>query len=78
MNPSRSTRCADLIDNYLCALTGAPWQRNFRDGAPAEVFHDGKTTTTHGDLIQDYSVVADLYRHHLANRRFPRWRVRAH
>jgi hypothetical protein len=69
---------AHRIDNYLYALTGAPWQRNFRDGAPAEVFHDGKTTTTHGDLIQDYSVVADLYRHHLANRRFPRWRVRAH
>jgi hypothetical protein len=34
MNPSRSTRCADLIDNYLYALTGAPWQRNFRDVAP--------------------------------------------
>jgi hypothetical protein len=35
---------AHRIDNDLFALTGAPWQRNFRDGAAAEVFHGGKTT----------------------------------
>ena len=53
---------AHRVDNDLYALTAAPWQRNFRDGAAAEVFHDGKTTTMHGELIQDRSVVADLYR----------------
>ena len=54
---------AHWIDNDLYALTGAPWQRNFRgDGAAAQVLHDGKTTTMHGELIQDGSVVADLYR----------------
>jgi hypothetical protein len=53
---------AHRIDNDLLALTGAPWMRNFRDGATAEVLHDGKTTTMHGELIQDRSVVADLYR----------------
>jgi hypothetical protein len=53
---------AHRIDNDLYALTGAPWKHNFRDGAAAQVLHDGKTTTMHGDLIQDPSVVADLYR----------------
>ena len=53
---------AHRIDNHLYALTGAPWQRNFRDGAAAEVFRDGKTTTMQGELIQDRAVVADLYR----------------
>jgi hypothetical protein len=53
---------AHRIDNDLYALTGAPWKQNFRDGAAAEVFHDGKTTTMHGELIQDRSVVAGLYR----------------
>src|SRR5271165_269430 len=32
---------AHRIGNDLYALTGAAWRRNFRDGAPAEVFHDG-------------------------------------
>jgi len=53
---------AHRIDNNLYALTGAPWKHNFRDGAAAQVSHDGKTTTMYGDLIQDPSVVADLYR----------------
>ena len=53
---------AHRVDGDLYALTPAPWQRNFRDGAAVEVFHDGKTTTMHGELIQDRSVVADLYR----------------
>jgi hypothetical protein len=52
---------AHRIDNDLTALTGAPWMRNFRDGATTEVLHDGKTTTMHGELIQDRSVVAELY-----------------
>ncbi len=31
-------------------------------GAAAQVLHDGKTTTMHGELIRDRSAVADLYR----------------
>jgi hypothetical protein len=53
---------AHWIDNNLYALTGAPWKHNFRGGAAAEVFHDGKTTSMHGELIEDPSVVADLSR----------------
>jgi hypothetical protein len=53
---------AHRIDNDLYALTAAPWKQNFRDGAPAEVLHDGKTTTMRGELIQDRAAVADLYR----------------
>lgn len=52
---------AHQVDNDLYALTGAPWKQNFRDGAAAQVLHDGKTTTMHGELIQDRAVVADLY-----------------
>jgi hypothetical protein len=53
---------AHRIGNDLYALTAAPWQQNFRDGAAVQVLHDGKTTTMRGELIQDRSVVADLYR----------------
>jgi hypothetical protein len=53
---------AHRIDNDLYALTGASWKHNFRDGATAEVLHDGKTTRMHGELIQDRAVVVDLYR----------------
>jgi hypothetical protein len=52
---------AHLIDDILYALTGAPWKHNFRDGAPAQVLHDGKTTTMRGELIADQALVADLY-----------------
>jgi hypothetical protein len=50
------------IDNDLYALSDAAWTRNFRDGATAQVLHDGKTTTMRGELIQDGAAVADLYR----------------
>jgi hypothetical protein len=53
---------AHRIDNNLYALTAAPWKRNFRDGAAAEVLHNGESTAMRGELIQDRSVVADLYR----------------
>jgi hypothetical protein len=53
---------AHRIDNDLYALTAAPWRRNFRDGATAEVLLNGKSTTMTGELIEDRSVVADLYR----------------
>jgi hypothetical protein len=57
---------AHLIDNQLYALAGAPWTRNFRGGAAAEVVHDGKTTTVNGELIEDPAAVADLS-HRLAS-----------
>jgi hypothetical protein len=51
---------AHMIDGQLYALTSAPWKNNFRDGATAEVLHDGKTTTMRGELITDPAIVADL------------------
>jgi hypothetical protein len=53
---------AHRIDNDLYAITSAPWKHNFRDGAAAEVLHNGKTTAMRGELIQDRAVVADLSR----------------
>src|SRR5215475_11062857 len=44
---------AHEIDNQLYALTSAPWKNNFRDGADAEVRHDGKKTAMRGELITD-------------------------
>ena len=52
---------AHLIDGILYALTGASWKANFRDGASAQVLHDGKTTAMRGELITDTAHVADLY-----------------
>jgi hypothetical protein len=51
---------AHQIDNQLYALGGAPWTKNFRNGAAAEVLHDGKTTAMHGELVEDPAVVAEL------------------
>ena len=51
---------AHQIDGTLYALTSAPWKNNFRDGANAEVLHDGKTTTMRGELVTDPDVVAEL------------------
>jgi hypothetical protein len=53
---------AHQIDHDLYALASAPCRLNFRDGASAEVLHDGKSTTMHGELIEDPSAVADLSR----------------
>jgi hypothetical protein len=53
---------AHRIDNDLYALTAAPWKSNFRDGATADVLHNGKSTPMRGELIKDRSVVADLFR----------------
>ena len=52
---------AHVIDNVLYAMTGASWKANFRDGATAQVLHDGKTTTMRGELITDKAHVADLF-----------------
>ena len=52
---------AHLIDNVLYAMTGASWKYNFRDGATAQVLHDGKTRTMRGELIEDKALVTGLY-----------------
>jgi hypothetical protein len=52
---------AHVIDGSLYAMTGATWKNNFRDGAAAEVLHDGKTTTMRGELITDKAHVTDLF-----------------
>jgi hypothetical protein len=52
---------AHLIDGNLYAMAAATWKNNFRDGAPAQVLHNGKTTTMRGELITDKALVADLY-----------------
>src|SRR6201999_3741436 len=36
------------------------WTRNFRNGAAAEVLHDGKKTAMRGELIEDPAVFAEL------------------
>jgi hypothetical protein len=51
---------AHQIDGAIYALTSAPWKNNFRNGAPAEVLHNGNTTAMTGELITDPAVVADL------------------
>ncbi|MBN3512857.1 hypothetical protein JYB55_28905 [Mycolicibacterium septicum] len=52
---------AHFIDNILYAMTDAGWKHNFRDGATAEVLHDGKTTTMRGEMIADRATVADMF-----------------
>jgi hypothetical protein len=51
---------AHVVDNQLYALTSAPWKNNFRDGADAEVLHEGNRTPMRGELIADPAVVAGL------------------
>ncbi|HET6732855.1 hypothetical protein [Mycobacterium sp.] len=53
---------AHQVDDDLYAITSAPWKFNFRDGATAEVLHEGKKTTMRGELIQDRAIVADVSR----------------
>jgi hypothetical protein len=52
---------AHVIDGDLYALAGAVWKQNFRDGAPAQVVYDGKTTAMRGELIRDRAKLPDLY-----------------
>ena len=59
-NPYSIPVSAHNIGDQLYALGGAPWTRNFRGGADAEVLHDGKKTSMHGELIEDAAVVAEL------------------
>jgi hypothetical protein len=59
-NPYSIPVSAHDIGGQLYALAGAPWTRNFRGGADAEVLHDGKKTSMHGELIEDAAVVSEL------------------
>jgi hypothetical protein len=52
---------AHQVDGVLYAMTANPWKNNFRDGATAQILHNGKTTTMRGELITDKEHVADLY-----------------
>jgi hypothetical protein len=52
---------AHRVDNTLYAMTDAGWKNNFRDGATADVLHDGQTTAMRGELIADGATVADLF-----------------
>jgi len=53
---------AHQIDNAIYAISSAQWKFNFRDGAPVEVLHRGKTVRMRGELIQDRATVADICR----------------
>ncbi len=51
---------AHLLDGNLYVLLSAGWKYNFRDGAPAEVLHAGKTSAMNGLLISEPAAVAEL------------------
>ena len=52
---------AHMIDGILYAMTGATWKANFRDGAAAQVLHNGKKSKMRGELITDKAHNVDLY-----------------
>jgi hypothetical protein len=52
---------AHLVEGQLYALAGSLWTVNFRGGAPAQVVHDGRTTTMRGELSEDGAAVAELF-----------------
>lgn len=51
---------AHLLDGNLYVLLSAGWKYNFRDGAPAEVLHAGKSSAVNGLLISEPAAVAEL------------------
>jgi hypothetical protein len=51
---------AHHLDGDLYVILEAKWKHNFRDGAPADVLHNGRTTHMHGQLINDPEAVADI------------------
>ncbi|MGP4057960.1 nitroreductase/quinone reductase family protein [Mycobacterium sp. 4D054] len=51
---------AHHLDGDFYVILEAGWKHNFRDGATAEVTHNGKTTRMHGQLITDPAAVADI------------------
>ncbi|OBB76195.1 hypothetical protein [Mycolicibacterium monacense] len=55
---------AHHLDGDLYVILEAKWKYNFRDGAPADVTHHGRTTRMNGELITDADIVhrvADNY-----------------
>ncbi|KZS50180.1 hypothetical protein A4G26_20520 [Mycobacterium kansasii] len=51
---------AHWLDDSLFVLTRMRWKNNFRNGATAEIYYDGKPMTMQGELIEDRAIVADL------------------
>jgi hypothetical protein len=51
---------AHRLDGDLHVILEANWKFNFRDGAPADVSHAGRTTRMRGELITDTATVADI------------------
>ncbi|KUI39035.1 hypothetical protein [Mycobacterium sp. GA-2829] len=51
---------AHHLDGDLYVILEAKWKYNFRDGAPAEVLHNGRTTHMRGELITEPDTVADI------------------
>ena len=49
------------VGGDLYALTGARWRHNFRGGADAEVYLDGRTRAMRGELLEDPGAVAPIY-----------------
>lgn len=50
----------------LYALTGAGWRLNFRGGADAEVYLDGRTSRMRGELLDDPETAAPVYARRIA------------
>jgi hypothetical protein len=51
---------AHELDGALYVVLEAQWKYNFRDGADAEVWHRGKKSAMHGQLITDRPTVVDI------------------
>ena len=57
---------AHRIGGDLYALTGAGWRLNFRGGAGADVYLDGRTTRMRGELLDEPDVAAPIYARRIA------------
>ncbi|KUI25555.1 hypothetical protein AU196_22315 [Mycobacterium sp. IS-1742] len=51
---------AHHLDGDLYVILEAKWKYNFREGAPADVTHHGRTSRMNGELITDAGTVADI------------------
>ncbi|KUI34711.1 hypothetical protein AU195_09330 [Mycobacterium sp. IS-1496] len=51
---------AHHLDGDLYVILEAKWKHNFRDGATADVTHNGRTTRMNGHLITEPNAVADI------------------
>lgn len=51
---------AHHLDGDLYVILEAGWKHNFRDGAPVDVLHNGRSRHMHGQLINDPAAVADI------------------